>query len=141
MFGPGFSQDAFAVALGAAGYIGPVSASLEVARGVVADYQGGGLVVGSRKLIGPAGKVFSFRNAEAAAYWVSVNVGARLREASYLQTLPEAQRAAWVEAKRAKLAVIAGRVLDAAARCDSDDIRAALVAESWVLLGRFGDGN
>lgn len=101
-------------------------------------YDDGRLIVGGKVLIGPAGKVFAFGSPENAARWVenARNIGAR--EAALRATLPIPAIAAWAVKKREKLAVIAGRVVAAAAKQGDEAKRAALLEESDYCLSKWG---
>lgn len=142
MFAAGFAPQAFAVPLGAAGYVGPVSAQRMLLRGFPVEVGGEAgahwLKVGGRVLIGPAGKVYAFRSADSAAVWLSVNTQLAARERAIAETLPEAAREVWLTKKRAQLLRISGAVIDAAARCKSPQVAAALVAESNFCLDKWG---
>lgn len=143
MFAGGFSG-AFAAPLGAAGHVGPVSAQRMLLRGFPVEIGGDSgahwVRVGSRKLVGPAGKVYAFRSADSAAVWLSINAQLAARELSISETMPEVARALWYAKKRVQMVRIAGAVIDAAARCKSPEIAAALVAESNFCFGKWGGG-
>lgn len=140
MFGGGVSG-AFVRPLGAAGYVGPVSAQRMLLRGFPVEIGGVDgakwVRVGSRKLIGPAGKVFAFRSLDSAAVWLSINAQLAVREREISGSMVPAARVLWLAKKRAQLDRIGAAVIDAAARCKSTAIAAALVAESDFCFGKW----
>lgn len=135
MFSGAFSR---AFAGGKVEYIGPMMAQAAIVGGAPWSVSGSGLVVGGKRLIGPAGKVFAFASLETAGRWVESarNIGAR--EAALRVSLPAAALASWAAKKREKLAVIAGRVVAAAAKQGDEAKRAALLAESDYCLSKWG---
>jgi hypothetical protein len=118
------------------GFIGPMRAQAVLTDGGAWSVLGSGLVVGGALLIGPAGKVFAFVSSESAARWVdnAKNIGVRERA---LTLEIAAAVASWRAKKREKLAVIAGRLVDAAARQHDEAKRAALLAESDYCLAKW----
>lgn len=133
---------AFVVPLGASGYVGPVSAQRMLLRGFPVEVGGDSgahwVRVGSRKLIGPAGKVFSFRSLDSAAVWLSINAQLAAREKLISETMPEISRAFWYEKKRVQMVRIVGAVVNAAARCRDASIQGALIAESNFCAAKWG---
>lgn len=120
------------------GFIGPMRAQDALVNGAAWARVGGGLLIGGALLIGPAGKVYAFASADTAARWANNAKGAGEREAVIIAGLSPDLREAWKERKRAKLAVIAGRLADAAARQTDAEKRAALIAESDYCLSKWG---
>ena len=119
------------------GYIGPMMAQAALAGGAAWSVSGSALVVGGARLIGPAGKVFAFKSAESAALWVENVRNIGLREKDLIPRIEAAAAVAWKAKKREKLAVIAARLVDAAARQSDERKRAALLAESDYCLGKW----
>ena len=128
-----------AAALGAAGFIGPVSAAVALARGDTAEFSADGLRVGGALLIGPAGKVYAFQSAATAARWVELNRGRPGREWALIAGLDAQRSAVAKERKAATLAAIAGQVVSAAGRCGDPARAAALIAESNFCLNKWGE--
>lgn len=126
-------------ALPAGGYIGPVSAQQALADGAPWSVVGSALLIGGRRLIGPAGKVYAFASAGTAAKWAIGAAAVPVREAQIIAGLPVSVAAAWKAAKRARLEIVAARVVDAAARMPDDAKRAALIEEAGFLLGKWRD--
>lgn len=118
-------------------FIGPVMAQAALVDGAAWALGGAGLTVGGRVLIGPAGKVFSFASAETAARWVENARTIGRREREIVSAINAQAAATWKEKKRVKLAVVAARVVDAAARQKNPAKRAALVAEADFLLAKW----
>lgn len=135
----GAFSGAFAGVGGAVGvqYIGPMSAQRAIVQGAAVVVSGSGLMIGGKRLIGPAGKTFAFRSADSAALWVENARNIGLREADLIPGIAAAAALAWKEKKREKLAVIAGRVVDAAARQHDDAKRAALLLEADYCLSKW----
>lgn len=119
-------------------YIGPMVAQRALVDGASVVLSRAGLLIGGRLLIGPAGKVYAFKSAESAALWVDNARNIGLREADLIPRIAAAAAGAWKEKKRAKLAVIAGRVVDAAARQHDEKKREALLAEADYCLAKWG---
>lgn len=134
MFSSAFSS---AFAGGVQQYIGPMMAQRLLTDGAAWAVSGSGLTVAGKLLIGPAGKVYAFASADTAARWASNAKGAGEREAVIIAGLDADLAAAWKARKRAKLAVIAGRLADAAARQADGAKRAALIAESDYCLTKW----
>lgn len=126
-----------AVALPASGYIGPVSAQLAMVRGALAVYDGGGLLVGGARLIGPAGKVFSFSTAGAADMWAAINKARGVREAELLAGMDAAAAVVYRARKAEALEKVAAAVVNAAGKVADAAIKAALLAESNFLLMKW----
>jgi hypothetical protein len=135
MFSDAFSP-AFAGVVG--GYIGPVMAQAALVAGAAWEMDGGAVLIDGRRLIGPAGKVYAFSSPESAARWIEAQQYIGGKERDLLDNINPAAAALWKERKRAKLVVIAGRVIEAAARTADAGKRAALVAESDFLLSKWG---
>ena len=137
-FSAAFSGRFAGVAVPVSGYICPMRAQAEIVGGAAWWFDDGRLIVGGRVLIGQAGKVFAFASSETAARWVenAKNIGAR--EAALRVTLAIPALASWAAKKREKLAVIAGRVVAAAAKQGDEAKRAALLAESDYCLSKWG---
>lgn len=133
MFAAGF---AFAFA-GRSGYIGPVMAQAALAGGAAWAVDGSALVIDGRRLIGPAGKVYVFASAETAEKWALAAAAVPVREAQIIGGLLPEVAARWKAAKREKLAVIALRVVNAAARLADMEKQAALIAEADFLLAKW----
>lgn len=119
-------------------YIGPVMAQAALVEGAAWELGDSGLLIGGKVLIGPAGKVFSFVSAETAARWVENAKTIGRREREIVSTISAQAAEVWKEKKRVKLAVVAGRVVEAAARQKNEGKRAALLAESSFLLAKWG---
>lgn len=127
-----------AATLGASGMIGPVSAQVAIVCGAAVAYQSdGSLLVGGKTLIGPAGKTYAFESAASAAVWVDNGKAAALAELSMLAAFDAAMVTAWKTGKSAKLAVIAARVVDAAAKQTDASRLAALLAESNFCFAKW----
>lgn len=135
MFSSAFSS---AFVRPAVGCVGPMLAQLALTDGAAWSVVGSSLVVAGKLLIGPAGKVYAFASADTAARWANNAKGAGEREAVIIAGLDADLREAWKERKRAKLAVIAGRLADAAAKQADAEKRAALIAESDYCLSKWG---
>lgn len=127
-----------AAALGAGGFIGPVSAQLALLRGAAAVFDAGGLLIGGKRLIGPAGKVFAFSGAAAAGVWAAINLQRATREIELWAAMDAAAAAAFRARKQAEMARIAAAVVAAAGRLGDAARAAALVAESDFLLIKWG---
>lgn len=119
------------------GFIGPMRAQAVLTDGGAWSVLGSGLVVGGALLIGPAGKVFAFASPESAARWVDNAKNIGVRERALALEIAAAAVASWRAKKREKLAVIAGRLVDAAARQYDEAKRAALLAESDYCLAKW----
>lgn len=138
-FSGGFSSNfAGRGAVVSVGYIGPMRAQAALVNGAAWLRSGSGLMIGGALLIGPAGKVFAFASAETAARWADNAKGAGEREALIISSLAPELAAAWKARKREKLAVIAGRVVAAAAKQGDEAKRAALLEESDYCLSKWG---
>lgn len=120
------------------GYIGPVSAQRELLRGAAVVYDGGGLLIGGARLIGPAGKIFAFASQASAEMWVGINRARAARELELMGGLDAAAAAVYRQRKAAALAKISAAVLTAAARQSDAAKRAALVAESSWCASKWG---
>lgn len=118
--------------------VGPMMAQAALADGAAWEMWGRALVIGGRLLVGPAGKVYAFASPETAAKWASNAAGAAQRERLLMATIDPAAAAGYKAKKRAKLAVIAARLCDAAARQHEVAKRAALLAESDYCLSKWG---
>ena len=120
------------------GYIGPMKAQAALVSGAGWMVSGSRLIVGGKVLIGPAGKVFAFGSPENAGRWVANAVRVGQVEENMRGSLDAAALASWAAKKREKLAVIAGRVVAAAAKQGDEAKRAALLAESDYCLSKWG---
>lgn len=120
-----------------AGYIGPAMAQAALAGGAAWEFVAGELRIDGRRLIGPAGRVYSFASGETAARWAENAALASVRELRAVSGLSGEQAAKWKAEKRARLEVIAERVVSAAAKTADADKRAALIAEAGYLLGKW----
>ena len=89
-------------------------------------------------MIGQAGKVFVFASPGSAGRWVENARNIGRRERSLLVEIAPEAAALWKERKRAKLAKIAGYVVNAAARQVDLAKRAALLREADLCLGKWG---
>ncbi len=134
MFSAAFSS---AFAGRSVGCIGPMMAQAALVDGAAWRLVGHSAVIGSRVLIGPAGKTYAFASAESAARWIENTRGVGVRERALIDSLPVGVVAGWREKKRAKLAIIAARLVDAAARQHDEAKRAALLAESDYCLAKW----
>jgi hypothetical protein len=137
MFSSAFSSAFVRPAVESGEFIGPMSAQAALVEGAAVVLSGAGLLIGGKKLIGPAGKVFAFKSAESAALWVENARNIGLREKDLIPRIEAAAAVAWKAKKREKLAVIAGRLVDAAARQSDVAKRAALLAESDYCLSKW----
>jgi hypothetical protein len=137
MFSSAFSSAFVRPAVESGEFIGPMSAQAALVDGAAVVLSGAGLLIGGKKLIGPAGKVFAFKSAESAAVWVANAAAAGLREQDLIAHIDPVTAAEWKVKKRKKLAVIAGRLVDAAARQSDVAKRAALLAESDYCLSKW----
>lgn len=118
-------------------YVGPMRAQAAIVAGGSVVLSGAGLLIDGKRLIGPAGKVYAFKSTASAAVWVDNARGAGLREAALISTIAPETAAAWKAKKREKLALIASRLVDAAARQADEKKRAALIAESSYCLAKW----
>lgn len=134
-----FSSDfAYCFAGSRSEYIGPMKAQAALVGGAGWLVSGSRLIVGGKVLVGPAGKVFAFGSPENAARWVANAVRVGQSEANLRGSLDAAALASWAAKKREKLAVIAGRVVAAAAKQGDEAKRAALLEESDYCLSKWG---
>lgn len=120
------------------GYICPVSAQRELLRGAAAVYDGGGLLIGGARLIGPAGKIFAFSSAENADMWAEINRARAARELELMAGLSAAAAGVYRARKAAALAKISEAVLTAAARQSDKSKQAALIAEADWCARKWG---
>lgn len=120
------------------GYVGPVEAQALLGRGKAAVFDGARLRIDSRVLIGPAGKLFSFRDAQAAGWWVSINTSLAVRESELRAALPAERLAGWLEKKRARAGVVAAAVVASAAKVRDAEIQRALLREADFVLEKWG---
>ena len=121
-----------------AGFIGPMRAQAALTDGAAWAVDGHALRVGGKVLIGPAGKTFRFESPVTAARWVDNAKNIGTRERVLIATIDQAAAVIWKAKKREKLAVIAGRVVAAAAKQGDEAKRAALLAESDYCLSKWG---
>lgn len=138
MFSAAFSSAFAGVASGIA-YVGPMRAQQLLTDGAEWAVSGSGLLVAGKRLIGPAGKVFAFASPDNAALWVENARNIGTRERALIASIAPGAAAAWKAKKREKLAVIAGRVIDAAARQHDAAKQAALLAEADYCLAKWAD--
>lgn len=136
MFSSAFSS-AFAGRV-AGEFIGPMMAQAALVNGAAWRSAGSSVVIGGRVLIGPAGKTYAFASPQSAARWIENTRGVGIRERALIDSLPVGVVEGWREKKREKLAVIAGRLVDAAAVQHDAAKRAALLAESDYCLAKWG---
>lgn len=115
----------------------PMMAQAALMDGAAWSLVGSSLVIGDKLLIGPAGKVFEFLSEESAARWAANTAAAGAGQVSIIAGLSGPAAAAWVARKREKLAVIAGRLVAAAARQGDERKRAALLAESDFCYSKW----
>lgn len=134
MFSSAFAF-AFVQPLGA--YVCPMMAQDALVDGALWAQAGSGVRIGGALLIGPAGKLFAFASPETAARWVENARVVGLAERALMETIEPATAAAWKAKKREKLAIIAGRVVNAAARQADALRRAALLAEADFALAKW----
>lgn len=135
MFSSAFSS---AFAGGVQQYIGPMMAQRLLTDGAAWAVSGSGLTVAGKVLIGPAGKTFAFAAPGNAALWVENARNIGTRERATIAAIDPAAAIIWKARKREKLAVIAGRVIEAAARQHDAAKRAALIAEADYCLTKWG---
>jgi hypothetical protein len=138
MFSGAFASSFAGVVGVEGGFIGPMRAQAVLADGAAWLVAGSGLLVNGLILIGPAGKVFAFASPETAVRWVDNAKAVGQREAALRASLPADVLAGWAAKKREKLAVIAGRLVSAAAKQSDEAKRAALLAESDYCLTKWG---
>lgn len=119
-------------------YIGPMQAQRLLTDGAAWAVSGSGLTVAGKVLIGPAGKTFDFAAPGNAALWVENARNIGTRERATIASIDPAAAGVWKARKREKLAVIAGRVIEAAARQHDAAKRAALIAEADYCLTKWG---
>ena len=120
------------------GYICPVSAQRALLSGAAAVYDGGGLLIGGARLIGPAGKIFEFSSAENADMWAEINRARAARELELMAGLSAAAAGVYRARKAAALAKISKAVLTAAARQSDKSKQAALIAEAEFCEKKWG---
>lgn len=118
-------------------YIGPAMAQAALAAGAAWAARGSALLIDGAVLIGPAGKVYAFKSDDTRAAWAQNAAAVVIREAAIIAALPAEAAAVWKLKKRAKLAVVAGRLVTAAARQGDAAKRAALLADSGFLLDKW----
>jgi hypothetical protein len=118
-------------------YIGPVMAQAALVAGGAVEIDGGCLKVNGKVLIGPAGKVYEFSSDITAATWAENTLSAGAAELDIYAAMPADRRSAWRDGKRQKLAVIAGRVVDAAARTADIQKQKALIKEADFCLTKW----
>ena len=122
----------------AAGFVCPMMAQAALAGGAAWSVSGSALVVGGARLIGPAGKVYAFASAQTAEKW-AINAGViGRREAELLASIDSSVAENWKAGKRARLALVAAQLVDAALLQADSEKRAALVAESTYCLSKWG---
>lgn len=136
MFSSAFSS---AFAGGVQQYIGPMMAQRLLTDGAAWAVAGSGLRVAGKVLIGPAGKTFAFAAPGNAALWVENARNIGTRERATIASIDPAAAIIWKARKREKLAVIAGRVIEAAARQHDAAKQAALIAEADYCLSKWAE--
>lgn len=120
-----------------AGYIGPCMAQAALAGGAAWSVVGSALVVDGRRLIGPAGKVYAFASSQTAEKW-AINAGViGRREVDLLASIDSSVAENWKAGKRARLALVAALLVDAALLQADSAKRAALIAESTYCLSKW----
>lgn len=134
MFSSAFSS---AFAGRSVGCIGPMMAQAALVGGAAWRLVGHSVVIGSRVLIGPAGKTYDFASEASAQKWASHTAAAGLRQQIVIDGLSAPERAKWVAKKRAKLETVAARLVKAAARQSSPCKQAALIEESDYCLSKW----
>lgn len=120
------------------GYIGPMRAQAALIGGAAWLRRGAAVLIGGKVLIGPAGKTYAFASEDSAARWVSHTAAAGARQQTVIDGLGAVERAKWITAKRAKLAMVAGRLVKAAEKQQDAKKHAALIAESDYCLAKWG---
>lgn len=139
MFSSAFSLSFAGVSAGApAGFVCPMMGQALLTDGAGWAVDGHNLLIDGARLIGQAGKVFEFATPENAARWVENARTIGLRERALMLEIDPAAAALWKERKRAKLAKIAGYVVNAAIRQSDGGRRAALLAEAGYCLTKWG---
>lgn len=118
-------------------YIAPMLAQAALGEGAAWGLVSGVLMIEGAVLIGPAGKTYSFASPESAARWVEHTRAAGIRQVTVVAAMSPEIADIWKEKKREKLAVVAGRLVNAAARQVDSAKRAALVAESDYCLVKW----
>lgn len=134
MFSSRFSS-AFAASVQ---FIGPMLAQKALVDGAAWALVGSFVEIGGKRLIGPAGKIYAFASVESAGRWIEHTRAAGIRQITIVDGMSLAVSEKWKAAKREKLAVVAGRLVEAAARQQSSAKRAALLAESDYCLTKWG---
>jgi hypothetical protein len=136
MFSSAFSS-AFARFAEPVEYISPMLAQAALGDGAGWGLVGGVLMIEGAILIGPAGKTYSFASPESAARWVEHTRAAGIRQQLVVTAMSPEIAETWKEKKREKLAVVAERLVSAAAKQSDAARRAALVAESDYCLVKW----
>ena len=122
----------------AVGCVGPCMARAALAGGATWSVVGSALVVDGRRLIGPAGKVYAFASHKTAEKW-AINAGViGRREVDLLASIDSSVAENWKAGKRARLALVAALLVDAALLQADSAKRAALIAESTYCLSKWG---
>lgn len=138
MFSSAFSLSFAGVPSGVSGgFVCPMMGQALLTDGAVWAVDGHNLLIGGARLIGQAGKVFEFATPENAGRWVENARNIGQRERLLIAGIEPAAAALWKARKREKLAVIAGRCVNAAARQGDEAKRAALLAESSYCLSKW----
>lgn len=115
-------------------YIAPMMAQAALGEGAAWGLVGGVLMIEGAVLIGPAGKIYSFASPESAGRWVEHTRAAGIRQQTVVASMSAEIAESWKEKKRERLAVVADRLVAAAAKQGDAARRAALVAESDYCL-------
>lgn len=138
MFSSAFAQSFAGVpAGGSSGFVCPMMAQALLTDGAAWAVDGHNLLIGGARLIGQAGKVFEFAGPENAGRWVENARNIGIRERALMLEIEPAAAALWKERKRAKLAKIAGHVVNAAIRQGDEAKRAALLIEAEYCLSKW----
>lgn len=131
-------SSAFATAgAAAAGYICQMMAMRQITAGSSVVVSGSGLLIGGKRLIGHAGKVFDFASPMTAQKWADNAALVGAREAALIVSLDAGVLAGWAAKKRAKLEIIAARLVIAAEKNADAEKRVALLAESSYCLSKW----
>lgn len=139
MFSAAFSLSFAGVSSGVpAGFVCPMVGQALLTDGAAWAVDGHNLLIGGARLIGQAGKVFEFATPENAGRWVENARNIGIRERALMLEIEPAAAALWKERKRAKLAKIAGHVVNAAIRQGDEGKRAALLSEADYCLSKWG---
>ena len=123
------------------GYVGPLLAQMDLARGAAHEYRGGGALIGGRVLVGGAGNAYAFVSAGALEMWASITRARALREVELAAGMNAEARDKWLAPKLTALYKAARHRMIAAEKCSDAEISAALVddaefaAAKWSFYG------